>query len=133
MGPKPEDSVSLIDFFHEKTALENPQIFQSCKYKSNNSAIDATTMTAASGGNREELLGQWPARHERRLRREMDAGSHNSSQSERVGHFNGQLLHNDALAGHFSRDGQADIGQHGGCDVGQTAALTQLHIAAANG
>ena len=29
--------------------------------------------------------------------------------------------------------GQADIGQHGGCDVGQAAALTQLHIAAADG
>ena len=27
--------------------------------------------------------------------------------------------------------GQADIGQHGGCDIGQAAALAQLHITAA--
>ncbi len=50
----------------------------------------------------------------------------------RVGCFNGQLLHDDALAGHFSRHGQTDIRQHGGSDICQTAALAQLHIAAAN-
>ena len=93
MGSKPKNAIYLIGFSREKTALENPQIFQSCKYKNNNSAIH--------------------------------------SQSERVGHFNGQLLHNDALAGHFSRHGQTDIRQHGGSDICQTAALAQLHIAAA--
>ena len=41
-------------------------------------------------------------------------------------------LHDDALAGHLGGNGQADIGQHGGCDIGQAAALAQLHIAAAN-
>ena len=39
MGSKPKNAVYLIDFSREKTALENPQIFQSCKYKNNNSAI----------------------------------------------------------------------------------------------
>ena len=43
------------------------------------------------------------------------------------------LLHDDALAGHLSGDRQADIGQHGGGDICQAAALAQLHIAAANG
>ena len=37
----------------------------------------ATTTTAASGRNREELLGQWPARYECRPRHEISAGSHN--------------------------------------------------------
>ena len=57
MGSKPKNAIYLIGFSREKTALENPRIFQSCKYKNEFSAIDATTMTAASGGNREELLG----------------------------------------------------------------------------
>ena len=48
-------------------------------------------------------------------------------------YFKKGLLSDDALAGHLCRDGQADIGQHGGCDVGQAAALAQLHIAAADG
>ena len=39
-------------------------------------------------------------------------------------------LHDDALAGHLGGNGQADIRQHGGCDVGQAAALAQLHVAA---
>ena len=37
----------------------------------------ATTMTAASGGNREELLGQRPAGHECNTLHEVDAGSRN--------------------------------------------------------
>ena len=37
----------------------------------------ATATTAACGRNRESLLGPWPARRERRPRREADAGSHN--------------------------------------------------------
>ena len=37
----------------------------------------ATMTTAACGRNRESLLGPWPARRERRPRREADAGSHN--------------------------------------------------------
>ena len=41
-------------------------------------------------------------------------------------------LHDDALTGHLGGNGQTDIGQHGGCDVGQAAALAQLHVAAAN-
>ena len=44
------------------------------------SAIDAqsaTTTTAASGGNREELLGQRPARRECRPRHDADAGCRN--------------------------------------------------------
>ena len=41
-------------------------------------------------------------------------------------------LHDDALAGHLGRNGQADIGQHGGCDIGKATALAQLHVTAAN-
>ena len=40
----------------------------------------ATMTTAASGRNRESLLGLWPARRECRLRHEADAGSHNPVQ-----------------------------------------------------
>ena len=40
-------------------------------------AQSATTTTAVSGGNREELLGQRPARRECRPRREADAGCRN--------------------------------------------------------
>ena len=36
------------------------------------------------------------------------------------------LVDDNALAGHLSRDGQADIGQHGGCDIGQAAALAPV-------
>ena len=39
--------------------------------------LGATTTTAASGGNREELLGPRPAGHEHRSRCEVDAGSRN--------------------------------------------------------
>ncbi|HBB09320.1 MAG TPA: hypothetical protein DCZ68_04920 [Faecalibacterium sp.] len=40
---------------------------------------NATTATAASGGNREQLLGQRPARRECRPRHEADAGCRNPS------------------------------------------------------
>ena len=43
------------------------------------------------------------------------------------------LLHDDALTAHLCGDREADIGQHGGGDVGEAAALTELHIAAADG
>ena len=41
------------------------------------SSASATATTAACGGNREELLGPRPARHEHRSRCEVDAGSRN--------------------------------------------------------
>ena len=44
----------------------------------------ATTTTAASGGNREELLGQRPARRACRSRHDADAGSRNPASG---GHF----------------------------------------------
>ena len=40
-------------------------------------------MTAASGGNREELLGQRPAGHECNTLHEVDAGSRNPDAGER--------------------------------------------------
>ncbi|PAK65757.1 hypothetical protein B8W94_14365, partial [Lactococcus lactis] len=40
-------------------------------------SVGATTTTAASGGNREELLGPRPAGYEARPRAEIDAGSRN--------------------------------------------------------
>ncbi len=40
---------------------------------------NATIATAASGGNREQLLGQRPARRECRPRHEADAGCRNPS------------------------------------------------------
>jgi len=43
----------------------------------------ATTTTAASGGNREELLGQRPAGHECNTLHEVDAGSRNPDAGER--------------------------------------------------
>ena len=43
----------------------------------------ATTTTAASGGNREELLGQRPAGHECNTLHEVDAGSRNPNAGER--------------------------------------------------
>ena len=44
----------------------------------------ATTTTAASGGNREELLGQRPARRECRPRYEADAGCRNPEEAEAI-------------------------------------------------
>ena len=74
--PTAADAASRNDPSREKATLENPQIFQSCKFKNNSSA--ATTTTAACGRNRKELLGQRPAGHECRSRHEMDAGCRNS-------------------------------------------------------
>nr|DAW94450.1 MAG TPA: hypothetical protein [Caudoviricetes sp.] len=46
----------------------------------------ATTTTAASGGNREELLGPRPAGHECNTLHEVDAGSRNPGcRCERMG------------------------------------------------
>jgi len=47
-------------------------------------AQSATTTTAASGGNREELLGQRPARRECRPRHEADAGCRNPEAAEAI-------------------------------------------------
>ena len=47
------------------------------KYNSLHYAQSATTTTAASGGNREELLGQRPARRKCRPRHDADAGCRN--------------------------------------------------------
>ena len=74
--PTAADAASRNDPSREKATLENPQIFQSCKFKNNSSA--ATTTTTACGRNRKELLGQRPAGHECRSRHEMDAGCRNS-------------------------------------------------------
>ena len=84
--PTAADAASRNDPSREKATLENPQIFQSCKFKNNSSA--ATTTTAACGRNRKELLGQRPAGHECRSRHEMDAGCRNSfCQSASGGNF----------------------------------------------
>ena len=45
---------------------------------------NATTATAASGGNREQLLGQRPARRECRPRHEADAGCRNPEAAEAI-------------------------------------------------
>ena len=47
-------------------------------------AQSATTTTAASGGNREELLGQRPARRECRPRHDADAGCRNPEEAARI-------------------------------------------------
>jgi len=47
------------------------------KYFSAENGQSATTTTAASGGNREELLGQRPARRKCRPRHDADAGCRN--------------------------------------------------------
>ena len=63
-----------------KMRLERPAGRDKREIINNFSAEDAqsaTTTTAASGGNREELLGQRPARRECRPRHEADAGSRN--------------------------------------------------------
>ena len=84
--PTAADAAARNDPSREKATLENPQIFQGCKFKNNSSA--ATTTTAACGRNRKELLGQRPAGHECRSRHEMDAGCRNSfCQSASGGNF----------------------------------------------
>ena len=45
---------------------------------------NATTATAASGGNREELLGQRPARRACRPRHDADAGCRNPEEAEAI-------------------------------------------------
>ena len=64
---------------HKKAVPKRPQAFRNC-YKNILSALyaqSATTTTAASGGNREELLGQRPARRTCRPRHDADAGCRN--------------------------------------------------------
>ena len=73
-------AVSLYDLSRENGFQESPQTFLKPEIINNSSAIDVqsvTTTTAASGGSREELLGQWPARRKCRPRHEADAGCHN--------------------------------------------------------
>ena len=67
-------------FSHKKSSSETPAGVSELQIKNTLSAIDAqsaTTTTAASGGNREELLGQRPARRECRPRHDADAGCRN--------------------------------------------------------
>ena len=64
----------------ENGIAERPQALRYSEIINILSAIyaqSATTTTAASGGNREELLGQRPARRECRPRHEADAGCRN--------------------------------------------------------
>jgi len=64
----------------ENGAPECPQTLRCSEIINILSAIDAqsaTTTTAASGGNREELLGQRPARRKCRPRHDADAGCRN--------------------------------------------------------
>ena len=64
----------------ENAMPERPQTLRHCSIKNNFSAEyaqSATTTTAASGGNREELLGQRPARRKCRPRHDADAGCRN--------------------------------------------------------
>ena len=64
----------------ENGAPECPQTLRCSEIINILSAIDAqsaTTTTAASGGNREELLGQRPARRACRPRHDADAGCRN--------------------------------------------------------
>ena len=64
----------------ENAMPERPQTLRHCSIKNNFSddyGQSATTTTAASGGNREELLGQRPARRECRPRHDADAGCRN--------------------------------------------------------
>ncbi len=64
----------------ENRIAERPQTLRYPEIINNDSAEyaqSATTTTAASGGNREELLGQRPARRKCRPRHEADAGCRN--------------------------------------------------------
>ena len=82
-----QQEVYRFDPSRENVDLKNPQIFQIYEIKNNFSAIhgqSATTTTAASGGNREELLGQRPARRKCRPRHDADAGGRNPISG---GHF----------------------------------------------
>ena len=62
------------------------RLFRTPKFKINFplNMRKATTTTAASGGNREELLGQRPARRKCRPRHEADAGCRNPENAERI-------------------------------------------------
>ena len=73
-------AAAFYDPFREKGIAERPQMLRYSEIKNRFSADDgqsATTTTAASGGNREELLGQRPARRKCRPRHEADAGCRN--------------------------------------------------------
>ena len=81
------NAVCRYDPSREKAILENPQIFQNCEIiniLSAEYAQSATTTTAASGGNREELLGQRPARRACRPRHDADAGCRNPEEAEAI-------------------------------------------------
>ena len=71
----------------KKGIPERPQTLRYPEIKNHFSAEyaqSATTTTAASGGNREELLGQRPARRECRPRHEADAGCRNPEAAEHI-------------------------------------------------
>ena len=76
------NAVCRHDLSREKVSPKRPQSFRRYKYKniiSSNDGQSATATTAASGRNREELLGQRSVRCERRSRRKADAGCRNPS------------------------------------------------------
>ena len=75
-------AVFLHDPTCENAMPERPQTLRHCSIKNNLSA--ATTTTAASGGNREQLLGQRPARCECRSRHDADAGCRNPEDAARI-------------------------------------------------
>ena len=66
-----EQQIGSLPLEAEPTAMSRPR------------PSGATTTTAASGGNREELLGQRPAGHECNTLHEADAGSRNPDAGER--------------------------------------------------
>ena len=78
--PKCSAAVFLYDPSRENALPGRPQSARKRAIKNNFSAEyaqSATTTTAASGGNREELLGQRPARRKYRSRHDADAGCRN--------------------------------------------------------
>ena len=81
-----ESGAAAAVFLHDPTCEnampERPQTLRHCSIKNNLSA--ATTTTAVSGGNREELLGQRPARCECRPRHDADAGCRNPEDAARI-------------------------------------------------
>ena len=85
--PQTPEMPFSVPFSSVKKASEKSADFSEAQIKKKNSlnyAQSATTTTAASGGNREELLGQRPARRACRSRHDADAGSRNPASG---GHF----------------------------------------------
>ena len=78
--PQTPEMPFSVPFSSVKKASEKSADFSEAQIKKQNSlnyAQSATTTTAASGGNREELLGQRPARRKCHPRHDADAGCRN--------------------------------------------------------